>query len=142
MIKCKNCRGKFLDYLLTDGVCVTCILNKTPKMNRLKKTMDYLKSIARDGCLKPFAKNNPDAGVKIGIDLARPGGDKSVFSVPISEWNRLVDEKMALKTQLADAAEALRKIECITNSNEYVYKNEVWEDVHKKAQDAYRATQE
>jgi len=103
-------------------------------MNRLKKTMDYLSSIAKDGFLKPFAKNNPDAGVKI-----EPL--KRVFSVPISEWNRLVDEKMALKSQLAAAAEALRKIECITNENKYIYVDEVWESMHEIAQDAWRATQ-
>ena len=62
------------------------------------------------------------------------------YTMPLESWNKLVDEKLALKAKLKAAAEALRVIECRTDNNGYVSLGEII-TIHEIAQNAWRATQ-
>lgn len=84
----------------------------------------------------------------IGVDLAVPGSERTLLTIPISEWNKLVTQKIALQNRLKAAADALRQIECLTND---VYATEnvltgvieltfLVRKSHEMAQDGYRAT--
>ena len=68
-------------------------------------------------------------------ERARP---KTAFTVTYEDWNKLVTEKRDIEKQLEAAAEALRRIECLTHGG-VILSAEYTKIVHELAQDGYGA---
>ena len=96
-------------------------------LTKLKNLIAGLPDIFRS-CM---GKDIPEAGVKVGSD--------SLLGQAFAEGYR--EDLIKCEKKLGAAAAALRKLKCLTFENKYVYVNEVWESMHKIAQDAWRETQ-
>lgn len=79
-----------------------------------------------------------EIGVKVGVDLAKTGSDKTVLCVSIEAWNKLVGQKLALEKKLEAAAEALQAICLITAGYDCLSEDET-EEINILALDGYRA---